>query len=142
MSILVNGLLWLHFVALTMGVGCGIALSQIGPRLVAAAPAERETLWPLVKTISAIAMAGLVLLLVSGPLMLWLKFDGGRGLGVWFIVKMALVAVIVVALGVVERAKAQLRRGDESAGRVINITGPVIGLLSVAIIATAVLTFH
>ena len=75
--------------------------------------------------------------------MLWLKYGGGGGLGVWgFMVKMGLVAIALVALGLTERAKAQFKRGDEAAGRMMNRTGPVIGLSVLGVIAAAVLTFH
>ncbi len=142
MDTVITGLLWAHFVALAMGLGGGIAMSQIGPRLVAAQAGERDMWWPVAQAVTRIALVGLVLLLITGPLMLWLKYDGGRGLGVWFMVKMGLVAVGVVAVGIAEAAKARFRRGDESAGRVLNAAGPVIALTMIAVVAAAVLTFH
>lgn len=142
MDSVITGLLWVHFVALAMGLGGGLAMSQVGPRLVAAPLDQRDLWWPVATVLTRIALVGMVLLLISGPLMLWLKFDGGRGLGVWFMVKMGLVAVAVVALGLTERAKAQFKRGDEAAGRMMVRTGPVIAISVLGVIAAAVLTFH
>jgi len=52
------------------------------------------------------------------------------------------VAVAVVALGVTEWAKGRFKRGDEAAGRLMNRTGPIIGLSTLGVVAAAVLTFH
>jgi hypothetical protein len=35
-------LLWAHFIALAAGVGGGLGMSQVGPRLVNAPPDQRE----------------------------------------------------------------------------------------------------
>jgi hypothetical protein len=83
-----------------------------------------------------------MLLLVSGPLMLWLKFNGPAGLGGWFWAKMVLVAAGVVAIGVTEGAKARFRRGDEGAGRVLHAAGPLIGAIMGGVILCAVFAFN
>lgn len=99
MSVIVNLLIWVHLLALIMGFAGGIAMSQIGPRLAAAAPDQRATWWPLANTFTGIAHAGLVLLLVTGPLILWLKYQGGDGLSTAFAIKMGLMALAIIAIG-------------------------------------------
>jgi uncharacterized membrane protein len=141
MTVVVDLLLWLHFVALGMGLGGGLAMSQVGPRLVAAAPDQRQVWWPLANVFFRIAAVGLVLLLITGPLMLWLKFGGAGGLNVWFQVKMGLVVVAIVLVGFSMRGMAQLRRGDEGGGRLMSVTGPLTMLTVLAIILSAVLAF-
>jgi hypothetical protein len=142
MAVFVSILLWLHIVALTMGAGGGIGMSQVGPRLVAAAPDQREGLWPLATVFARIAGAGLVLLLVTGPLLLWLKFGGMSGLNPWFKLKLALVLVAVVTVGLSEWGLARLRRGDEGGGRLMTITGPLTMLTVLTAVLAAVFAFN
>jgi hypothetical protein len=142
MDVVISALLWVHFVALALGLGCGIAMSQVGPRLVGAPADQRDLWWPLANMLTRMAVVGMALLLISGPALLWLKFGGASALGLWFAVKMALVAVALVALGVTEWAKAKFRRGEEAAGQVMNRAGRVIGVSVLGVIAAAVLTFH
>lgn len=77
---MISLLLWLHFLGIGMGMGGGIALSQIGPRLVAAPVDQRKLLWVLETLFSRIGAAGLALLVVTGPLTLWLKFGSPAAL--------------------------------------------------------------
>jgi putative membrane protein len=142
MVVIVNLLLWLHLVALALGIGGGLGMSQVGPRLVAAAPDERGAWWPLATVFARVAGAGLVLLLITGPLMLWLKFGGFGGLNGWFKVKLALVAIAIVTVGLSEWGFARLRRGDEGGGRLMTVTGPLTMLTVLAIVLSAVFTFN
>lgn len=89
---------WLHFIGVGMGMGGGIALSQVGPRLIFAPANERKLLWALESFFSRIGAGGLAILLISGPLMLWLKFGGASGLSWWFWAKMSLVAVALIGV--------------------------------------------
>src|SRR5687767_15021216 len=107
---IVKLLLWAHFVALAAGVGGGLGMSQVGPRLVNAALDQRETWWPLATFFRMLVSIGLVVLLVTGPLMVWLKYGGFAGLSVWFHVKMGLVALGVVLMGLSEMGMARLKR--------------------------------
>lgn len=142
MAVIVDLLFWLHLMALAMGIGGGLAMSQVGPRLVAATPEQRATWWPLATTYSRIAAAGLVLLLITGPLLLWLKYSGGAGLNDWFKLKMALVAVLVVTIGLSKSGMARLKRGDERGGKLMKVFGPLTTLTVAAVVLTAVFTFN
>ena len=141
MGVFTNLLLWLHLAALGMGMGGGLAMSQIGPRLVRAGPEQRETWWPVAKGVSRISAIGMVLLLVTGPLMLWLKYGGFGGLNVWFHVKLALVVLAAVLMGLSQMGMAKLRRGDEAGGRLMMIAGPLTGLTTLGVILAAVFAF-
>jgi hypothetical protein len=141
MAVLVQLLIWAHFVGLAMGLGGGIAMSQVGPRLVAAAPEQRATWWPLATGFSRIASLGLLLLLVTGPLILWLKFGGMGGLNLWFTVKLALVAAAIVTIGLSQVGMARLRRGKEGGARLMMTAGPLTGIVVLAVTLAAVLAF-
>jgi|GEM_PF-6558051 len=71
-------LLILHFLGLVAGFGGGIGLSQVGPRLANAEQVELPLLLKLQGTFNAISLVGLLLLLITGPLMLWQRFGGTR----------------------------------------------------------------
>jgi putative membrane protein len=86
-NMLIGSLLWVHFIGVGMAMGGGIALSQVGPRLIAAPANERELLWCLEVFFSRIGAGGFAILLLTGPLMLWLKFGGPSGLTWWFSAK-------------------------------------------------------
>ena len=135
-------LLWAHFIALAAGVGGGLGMSQVGPRLLSAAPDQREIWWPLARFFRMLTSVGLVVLLVTGPLILWLKYGGMSGLNVWFMVKMGLVALGVVLMGLSEMGMARLKRGDEGGGKLAMIAGPALGVTMYAVILAAVFAFN
>jgi hypothetical protein len=142
MPVIINLLFWLHLTALAMGLGGGLAMSQVGPRLAAAAPDQRGTWLPLATAYGRIAGAGLLLLLITGPLLLWLKYEGVAGLNDWFKLKMALVALMVLTSGLSMWGLARLKRGDEGGGKLMMVAGPLTTLTTTAIILTAVFTFN
>jgi uncharacterized membrane protein len=141
MIVLVNLLIWAHIAAFGLGMAGGLGMAQVGPRLVAAAPDRRETWWPLAKTFSLLTGIAFVALLVTGPLVLWLKWNGGQGLSVWFMVKMALVVLALVLFGLGKVGMARLKRGDEAGGRLMSVAGRLTGLTVLALVLAAVFAF-
>lgn len=135
-----NLLLWAHFAGLVVGMGGGFGMSQVGPRLVA--PDGRETWWPLAGTFTMMTRIGLVLMLITGPLMVWMKYGGVGGLNIWFTAKMGLVAIAVVLMGVTEVGLARLKRGDERGGKLAMTAGPLIGMTFFVTILAAVFAFN
>jgi protoporphyrinogen IX oxidase len=142
MAVLTDILLWLHLLGVAMGAGVGIAISRVAPKLIAAPASERRQLWPLAKFLARVTAAGVGVLLITGPLMLWLKFAGGAGLGWSFSVKMVFVAATVVCVGLSQWAGARLERGDESAAKWMSVSGPLTGISAVLAMLFAVITFH
>ena len=141
-NMLTNFLLWLHFIGIGMAMGGGIALSQVGPRLIAAPANERELLWFLEVFFSRIGAGGLAILLLTGPLMLWLKFGGPSGLSWWFSAKMILVLVALTGVCVHEWAGRRFRKGDLGAVPAMFIGGRVAGIGIVSAMLCAVFTFN
>src|SRR5688572_28846500 len=135
-------LLWAHFIALAAGVGGGLGMSQVGPRLVNAAPDQRETWWPLARFFRMLTSVSLVVLLVTGPLMVWLKYGGFAGMNVWFTVKMGLVALGVVLMGLSEMGLARLMRGDEGGGKLAMTAGPAFGVTMYVVMMAALFAFN
>ena len=141
-SMLNNVLLWLHFIGVGMGMGGGIALSQVGPRLVVAPIDQRQLLWSLEEFFARVGAGGLAILLVTGPLMLWLKFGGPSGLSWWFSAKMLLVAAALTGVILHEWAGRRFRNGDESAVPLMFIGGRAAGIGIVLAMLCAAFTFN
>ena len=141
-GLLTTLLVWLHFMGVGMGMGGGIALSQVGPRLIAAPPDERALLWKLEVFFSRIGAAGLVTLILSGPLMLWLKFGGPKGLGWWFAAKMLFVFVALVGVLLHEWAGRRFRQGNEKAVPMMFLGGRMAGIGIVLAMLCATFTFN
>ena len=142
MSVLINLLIWIHLLALAMGFAGGIGMSQVGPRLAAAAPDQRATWWPLVNVFGRIAHIGLGLLLITGPVILWLKYHGAGGLNAAFAIKMGLIVLAVIAIGVSDWGKKRLKNGDEGGAKVMAASGPVTVLLMLGVVLSAVFAFN
>jgi uncharacterized membrane protein len=84
---------------------------------------------------------GIVVLLVSGPILLFVRYGGFGGVSHWFWAKMALV--LLLAAGVVTSAVSarKMRAGDATATRRVRI-GRIIAVLSlIGIVIFAVLAF-
>lgn len=141
-NMLINFLLWSHFIGVGMGMGGGIALSQVGPRLIAAPSDERQLLWSLEVCFSRIGAGGLAILLVTGPLMLWLKFGGPGGLTWWFSAKMVLVLIALIGVCLHEWAGRRFRNGDIAAVPLMFFGGRLAGIGIVLAMLCAVVTFN
>jgi hypothetical protein len=135
-------LLIFHFLGLLAGFGGGIGLSQVAPRLADANEAELPLLLKLERTFNRISLTGLVLLLITGPWMLWMRFGGGAGLPVWFTFKMAFVALAIIAMAVNQLAKRRFRLGNRGALKWILVTGPITGFSVLLAMIFAVVTFQ
>lgn len=135
-------LLWLHFMGIALGLGAGISLSQVAPRLVAAAPGDARALDTLEMALSRIGITGLTLLLVTGPLLLWLRFGGIQLMSAWFWVKMAFVALTVVGVATSKWATGRFRAGERQYAKLMLIGGRVAGISAVLAMLCATLTFN
>lgn len=141
MEVLTKVLLWLHFFGLTVGAGGGLGLSQTGPRLIKTGADGRALLWTLHDVFHRMAGAGLVVMVITGAGLAWTAFGGVNNMPAWFWVKIAFIAIALVAFGVNHRATARFRRGEERAARAMMISGPLTGLSVQLAVLSAVLAF-
>ena len=142
MTFIADTLLWMHLMGLAMGVGGGIAISRVAPMAISAPDHLREQLQSVEQFLARIIETGVAILIVTGPLMLWLKFDGGAGLGWSFAAKMGFVAGTVICVGLSHWARRRIQRGDASAVRFVSVSGPLSGIFAVLATVFAVMTFH
>jgi len=141
MDIVIAALIWTHFMGIVLGIGGGVILSIMGPRIAVADEKQALALWDLQRVVTSMSNAGLFMLLVSGPLIAWLRYGGISDLSPWFHVKMALVVVLVIAVVIARRSASKMRAGDQSVASVARKAGVVSSITAILIIACAVLTF-
>ena len=101
-------LLFLHLfglmVAATGGFGSGIVMRQAMKR-----PADQaQILRSLGPVFANFTAAGLVILWITGPLMMWLVWDGNVPPLFW--VKFVFVVILTILVGLVHMTYAQIRR--------------------------------
>lgn len=142
MDIWFNLLLLVHLLALVVAGTMAVAMPVIGGRMAGATPELRTSLMAIGTQLGRNSRIALAVLLISGPLMLWLRYGGIEGASPWFWVKMALVAVMLVAVvanGVmVKRAQA----GDRQAAALQRRIGTVNRFAFLGVIVAAVLAFN
>lgn len=142
MDLVTDLLVWLHFVALAMGGAASFGIPVIGSRMPTAPTEARPVLMSAIKGISSVSRAALAILIITGPLIVWLKYGGTSGFTVWFWVKMVLVAIL---LGLVIFAGILLKwtmGGDMAAAKLQPRVGMASTLTLLLIILSAVLNFH
>jgi hypothetical protein len=126
-------LLICHLLALAVGATTAIAMPIIGSRIAGATPEGRAMLGGISARLGLNSRIAVGVLVVSGGLMLWLRYGGVDGMNMWFWVKMSLVAVILLALIV----------GAVGRGRVSPaVLGWVTRLSLLGVIVAAVLAFN
>ena len=140
MELLNNILFWIHLASLGLGGAAVFGNPVVGSMMATATAESRPVLISILHRLSTLGRTAVGLLIVTGPLLFWLKY-GFTVPNVWFWVKMVLVVVLlgVVIFAGINGARAE--KGDrEAAGRapMIGMTGIVVFL---AVIAAAILSF-
>jgi len=141
MDIAYDIVLWIHFASLAAGVGGGAVLGPIAGAFAKAGAEGKQTLAPLRMQVVNMVTAALVVLLISGPILLWMKYDGVTGLSWWFWAKMVLVLVLVVTHVMARLAMRRAAAGDAAAGAQVARLGIIAGPTSFLIILCAAFAF-
>jgi hypothetical protein len=133
-------LLFLHLfglmVAATGGFASGFVMMQAQKR-----PADQaqvlRSLGPLLANFTG---AGLAILWITGPLMMWLVYDWTVPPLFW--VKFAFVVVLTVLVGMTHMTYAQIRRtGNPALAQRLMIIGPASGIVTLLVVLFASYTF-
>jgi uncharacterized membrane protein len=138
-------LLMLHFVGLALGVGASFALYTLRKAGAALEPAERTTFMLRALSVSKNGSYGLLLLLVTGLGMFFMRGPGAvmAAGGPAFHVKLTLV---VILCGVVGYSQALGKRAREAGGGPALAKLPAVGsailFLGLAIVIAAVIAFQ
>ena len=142
MDIFVNLLIWVHIVAFVAGGASGVVGPIIAGRMGIATPEVRLNYFGVMNTMSKVGRASMVGLLISGPLVIWLKYGGAAGLNIWFAVKMAMVLVMLIGIIVADINAKKEQAGDAAAARVADIAHKTTGLAFLVLVFAAVFAFN
>ncbi len=134
-------LLWVHVTSLVVAGADAIGLFLAIRRFEAVAGDARHELLLFSRRLGTLGTIAIVLLLVSGPSMLWVKY-GWQVPSHWFWVKIVLIVIMMGGFGM---AQANLRRAGE--GRAEKLAparvGIAITLVSlVFVVLAAILAFR
>jgi len=84
---------------------------------------------------------GIIVLLVSGPVLLFVRYGGFDGVSHWFWAKMGFVVLLAVGVVISAISARKMRAGDAAATQRVR-AGRIIAVLSlVGIVVSAVLAF-
>jgi len=93
-------LLFIHIGALLYAATTNLIMPTLVPRMMALGAEGRASLGPLTRKLSINARLSLVILVITGVLMVTIRYDTGLWANPWFVGKMACVAAIILAIGV------------------------------------------
>lgn len=141
MDYFIQVLFWIHMVSLALGGVATFGIPVVGSKMASASPEARPLLFSIADGLSRIGRAGLGLLIITGALIVWLKFGGTAGFTFWFWVKMVLVVILLVIIIFAGVNGKRAQGGDMQAAK----RGPMIGMAAMLtfllVLAAAVLAF-
>jgi hypothetical protein len=127
---------------LALGGAAGFGNAVVGRRLLAAGPDVRTHLFGISHGLANLGKAGMALLIVTGPLLLWLQFGGVNAVSWVFWLKMVLLVALIVDIVVMGRLEARAEGGDASAMKHMPRLGALSTLLLIGIVLCAVVAFQ
>jgi hypothetical protein len=135
-------LLAFHFIGLMMGAGGGFG-SMIAMRAASKmTPEQGASLRALGPALARFATYGLVILLLTGPALVALKYGGFDNMPQLFWVKLIFVATLALSAIAIEVSYAQVRSGNMKAAGRLPMLGPAAGISSILAVIFAALAFH
>lgn len=142
MDLLFDILLWLHIVAFIAGGANAVTMPLLESQLHAASPETQTALFSIAGALARIGRAAMVVLLVTGPILLWIRYGGVSGASVWFWLKMGLIVVMLVSIivGGVNFKKA--RSGDTGALETASTAGKITAVAYLGVLLAAVFAFN
>jgi protoporphyrinogen IX oxidase len=132
----------IHIAALVAGGANAVVMPVIGPKLATATGDVRGGLMGVVTGLAKIGKWALGTLLVSGVLVLWLKWNWAPANPGWFWAKLAFVALMIVFVALNEVNARKARAGDAEAGKAAARFGQLTALAFLGVIISAVFAFN
>jgi len=98
MDIVFDLALMAHLLSLLAAGGVVIAMPLIAERMATVPPEARPALGAIAERIGIMSRIAFLVLLISGPLMVWIRFGGVAGMNLWFWVKMGLIVLMIACM--------------------------------------------
>jgi uncharacterized membrane protein len=89
--------------------------------------------------VSRIGLGGLI---ITGPLLVWLKFGGTAGFTAWFWAKMILVVLLIIVIVWAGMNAKRAEGGDMAAAKRAPMIGGLAMLLLLGVVLCAVFAFN
>ena len=86
-------------------------------------------------------MIGLITMLVTGPLLVWMRYGNLAAISPWFWVKMIFVVPMLISITVTVRAAKGAEAGDFAAAKRMMLAGRITGIIATATVLIAVMAF-
>lgn len=132
----------IHFIALAVGIGGGVANAIIGARAARSEPPIKVTLGSISGLIGKISGAAIILLWLTGIALVYLLFDGWANLPWAFWIKLAFVVVLsLLSLRLNLYVMQANRTRTPPPAATMKMLGQVAGLTSLLIVVFAVIAF-
>ncbi|HEX4296760.1 MAG TPA: hypothetical protein VHZ56_01940 [Devosia sp.] len=141
MDVVNNLLFWLHLVGLGLGAVASFGLPVVGRQMPTATAETRPTLFKVAHGLTTAGRAGFGLLIVTGPLLVWLKFGGSAGFTGWFWAKMVLVVLLLILVIVAGIMSKRAEGGDIAAAKRMPMISVIGIVLFLGVILCAVFAF-
>lgn len=141
MTILGLLLLVVHIVAFVAGGANSVVMPVIGARMAGATPDTRNALVGIAETLAKIGKYAMVTLLVTGLLVLWLKWNWVIP-SPWFWAKMGFIVLMIVFISLNEMNAKAARAGDQAAAKRSAMFGQLTAVSFLGVILSAVLAFN
>jgi protoporphyrinogen IX oxidase len=139
---IINGILfWIHLVALVGGGAAGVVMPIIGRQMPTATPETRAALLAVGYRMSVVGRGAISVLIVTGPLLFWLKWNFSAPSMIWFGIKMVLVVALLVTVSISGINLKKAQSGDAAAAATARRMGPINGIILLGIILAAVFAF-
>ena len=135
-------LLILHFIGLGMGFSAAIG-NFIIMMLIQASPKDMAVLGRFPPIATKVGGAGLIVLWITGPIMIYTKYGGGWEALSWtFAAKIVFVVLLTIMIGLLEMTMSQVRKGNLAVAARLPRLGPFGGISALLSVFFAVLAFH
>jgi uncharacterized membrane protein len=142
MYIVNNLLFWLHFIGLALGGVATFGLPVVGRQMPTATAETRPMLFKVAHGLTGLGRAGFGVLLVTGPLLFWLKWSGDAPSMAWFIAKMVFVLLLLILVIVAGLTSKRAEAGDRAAGRRMPMLSAIGVVLLLGVLVCAVFAFN
>ena len=131
----------IHIIAFIAGGANSVVMPIIGPRMATASPEARGALMGVAETLAKVGKYAMITLIVTGLLVLWLKWNWTVP-NVWFWVKMAGIVAMLVFISLNEMNAKKAAAGDMAAAANSKRFGQLTALSFAVVIASAVFAFN
>jgi uncharacterized membrane protein len=143
LAVILAGLLFvIHIAAFIAGGANSVIMPIIGPKIAAATPEVRAQLFDIVDRLAKVGKVAMGTLLVTGLLVLWLKWNWVPPNAVWFWIKMAAIIAMIFCIVQNERNSKRARAGDREAAKRSQMFGQLTVAAFLVVILSAVFAFN